>query len=150
MSVYLYNSLRFALLERGLLHLLKGLVPIPISIRFKLVTNENISALLVATYLCVKLKKTYTMGMLLKSLKTVLLSEYNIDGFRIKYSGRFNRKPRATRASLRGGSMSCSTLSSKIDYVERLVILKFGICAIKVWLNKGKNFPEVLGKFYLK
>ncbi len=137
-----HNYIRLALLEKGILVVAKRCFTERVYVRFKILKNENVTSLLITTYLCVKLKQQYFLSGLTKPIINLLNSISGIEGYKIRYAGRFNRNPRGRKQIFRGGSLSLSKISTHIDYNEKNVILKFGKCGLKVWLNTNKEFKK--------
>lgn len=146
-----YIVLRLSLLEMGILNIANRHFTLPVDIGFRFVGNESVSALLVARYFCIKLKHALYMPQLIRPVVGMFKGiTQEIPGYRIRYAGRLSRRSRATRSSVRGGSLSFSRLDQRIDYASRTVILKFGKCCVKVWLAKRKDYIDKKDVFYVK
>ncbi len=137
-----HNFIRLALLEKGILFLAKQCFSERVYVRFKILKNENVTSLLISTYLCVKLKQQYFLFGLTKPVVKLLNTIPGLVGYKIRYAGRFNRNPRGRKQVFRGGSLSLSKVDTKVDYNENHVILKFGKCGLKVWLNTNEKFKK--------
>ncbi len=94
----------------------------------------------------VRLKQYYTIFEILKSinyfLKFLLFKKQIIKGYKITCSGRFSRKQRATYSWKSFGTLSLSTMKSRLDYSFNTIALKYSSCTIKVWicLHKKNKF----------
>jgi len=63
----------------------------------------------------------------------------NFMGFKIKCSGRFSRKQRASSSWFLLGSVPLNKVTSFIDYSAYTVFLSNSAITVKVWINKGGN-----------
>ena len=66
----------------------------------------------------------------------------NAEGIKVQISGRLNGAEIARTEKYAEGSVPLHTLRSDIDYATAEAETTYGICGIKVWINKG----EILGK----
>lgn len=110
-----------------------------------LIGNYNYTSELLSKYICIKLKQRFTLNQVLKPLTKYLkklIKKKNLFGYRIKLSGRFTRKQRATSIVIKFGTVPLATISKQIDYAQSDVILKDGKGSIKVWLNKTAKFKN--------
>jgi len=62
-----------------------------------------------------------------------------IMGLRVLISGKLNGRPRKKKKEFRFGIMPLQALSYDIDYSYRVVVTKFGVFGIKIWLFKQHN-----------
>jgi len=60
-------------------------------------------------------------------------------GFKIKCSGRFSRKQRASSSWFSLGSVPLNKVTSLIDYSAHTVFLANSAITVKVWINKGAD-----------
>lgn len=137
-----YTNIRLLYIQRGLLLIGKRIFSKRLTVHIKMLDNASITATLLTTYVCARLKQHYQMSGLLKSVEDILYDVDGLQGYRVSYAGRFNRNPRGQRAVLKGGSLPFSKIKNSLDYSEKFVILKFGKCGIKIWLNKSSDFKE--------
>ena len=115
-----------------------------------LVGNYNYTAELLTKYICIKLKQRFTLNQVIKPLTKYLkklIKKKNLFGYRIKLSGRFTRKQRATTIVIKFGTVPLATINNQIDYSQQNVVLKDGVGNVKVWLNKTKKFKNSLVSF---
>jgi hypothetical protein len=83
--------------------------------------------------------KKYSVKRALEVLISELDVASNIVGFKIALSGRLSRSRRGMYLCKKDGKISLNTIKLPIDYTSTYFKTKFGICGVKVWLNK--NFP---------
>lgn len=60
-------------------------------------------------------------------------------GMRVDCAGRFTRRQRASFTRISRGQVPLNSLSSRVDYTQVSLPLKFGVCSIKLWL--GNRLP---------
>lgn len=105
--------------------------------------KNNVSASILSEFISVRLKQYYTIFEILKSinyfLKWLLFKKRIIKGYKIMCAGRFSRKQRATYSWKTFGTISLSTMKSKLDYSYSTLALKYSNCAIKVWIRLHKK-----------
>jgi small subunit ribosomal protein S3 len=92
-----------------------------------------------AEYIAIKMKQGYGVEEVLGELRKNLGENENIKGYRVECSGRYSRRQRASRRVLREGRVPLNSLSAEIEYGCSKVILKYGVCGIKVWLHKKEE-----------
>ena len=110
---------------------------------------SNITSEAIASYICLKLQKRYSLNWILRPILKDLNSKVkqnNILGYKIVCAGRFTRKQIATKSWTRGGSIKLNKISNLIKYSAMRVRLKYGICGIKIWLNYGQNAKNLLSR----
>jgi hypothetical protein len=132
-----YHLARSLMLEELISRVVKRLTGCACKVDFYYLSNKDLTARLLVRYAETKLGQGFGVASVYASLKRVLMSSEGLIGYRFDFSGRFTRKQRASRLSYKGGSVPFSSLSSKIDYEEGSVILKYGKCGVKIWLNKA-------------
>ncbi len=97
---------------------------------------DLISAEMIVSFIRIKFMQRATFGQIIMLVRTLLLSMKNLEGVRLDFSGRYTRRQRASHRSIRLGRVPFSSLKNVIDYAEGSVILKYGKCGFKIWLNK--------------
>lgn len=83
--------------------------------------------------------KKYSVKRALEVLISELEVASNVAGFKIALSGRLSRSRRGMYLCKKDGKISLNTIKLPIDYTSTYFKTKFGICGVKVWLNR--NFP---------
>jgi len=76
------------------------------------------------------------------NILTTLLSKQRLLGFKISLKGRFSRKQRASFLWKRVNRVPLNSKMSYIDYSSGHVILRYGMCSIKIWLNFSQEFSK--------
>lgn len=107
------------------------------------IDNKNIGAELLTRYIFIKLRQNYTIGFMLSPLRRelkYLIRRRVLDGFRIRLSGRFNRRQRSKVITVKHGIMPLTEKRKNIDFNERTLVLKFSILSIRVWLCRNDNW----------
>jgi hypothetical protein len=84
-------------------------------------------------YITTKLYYRYILNDVIKPI--IRLSRVHYRGFRLVCRGRFTRAQMATERVYRFGSVRASSLHIPVDYAQRFVVLKYGVCNLKIWLR---------------
>lgn len=116
------------------------------------VSKYFILSKIVSDFIAIRLSQNFRLGEVLSSVNGFFYKLYKryklIKGYKIQCSGRFTRKQRAMLQWKLFYSIKPSTLKSQLDYSLTEVILKFGKCAIKVWIRKSRfSKKRLLYKF---
>lgn len=128
---------RLLFLESFILKSCTKISSMPVKVEFVFLKKDQISASLLSKYLEIKFNQGFSLMDIVSPLKNILRTTRGLKGYRLDFSGRFTRRQRASFLSFKEGRVPFSTLSSKIDYSENSVVLKYGKCGFKVWLNKS-------------
>jgi hypothetical protein len=128
-----FSRLRlFAFLAR--MASLTGFVRLGVPIFFRINFIGRISpAQLQLNYITTKLYYRYILNDVIKPIVRMSLRYYR--GFRIVCRGRFTRAQMASERVYRRGSLRLSTMSVPVDYAQKSVVLKYGVCNLKIWLR---------------
>lgn len=97
---------------------------------------SELSSFAFASYICFRLEFHELLGAIVYPLLRSLYKYKQIIGIRVKGSGRFTRKERASKRMIKEGLMPLSTVVANIDYGFSEACLKYGICGIKVWIYR--------------
>lgn len=103
-------------------------------INFILVKKIYFDASLASKYITNKLINKFKLEKVITDLKKDIVTDKNKSGIIVYCSGRFDRKERASSEIYSEGKISLTTLGNKVTYSQNNVILKYGICGIKVWV----------------
>jgi len=109
-----------------------------INIKFKRITEDTITAKFLINYMVIKLKKKFSLKYVLNSVIKFLKNTERIEGFKIKCSGRFDKKQRATYLLKQLKKISSTGIFIPIDYAFSTLTLKYGLCGIKLWVYRDK------------
>ena len=66
----------------------------------------------------------------------------DVQGIKIKLSGRLNGSEIARSEHLSQGKLPLQTLRANIDYSDRTAFTTYGTIGIKVWIYKGEVFEK--------
>lgn len=111
---------------------------IDIRIKFKRITEDTITAKFLITYMIIKLKKKFSLKYVLNSVIKFLKNTKKIEGYKIKCSGRFDKKQRATYLLKQLKKVSSTGIFIPLDYAFSTLTLKYGLCGIKLWVYRDK------------
>lgn len=81
-----------------------------------------------------EIEKGVTVRKVLKRLIERVKQEKDVEGIKIKASGRLDGATIKRRETLVYGRMPLSQLKAKIDYAQRPVLTKYGYVTLKIWL----------------
>lgn len=84
-------------------------------------------------YITTKLYYRYILMDVVKPIVRMSLRYYR--GFRITCKGRFSRAQMATEKTFTRGSLRLSNVSVPVDYAQKFVVLKYGVCNLKIWIR---------------
>lgn len=110
--------------------------------------TTRINAITVFNYIK---KRIFRGALLFRLLKRVLrkFKKYYylrlIDGFAIKFSGRYSKRDRASQHWFKHGKFTNSTRISKIDHYYGKMFLKYSTCSLKVSIMRN-NYRHRLKK----
>jgi|GEM_PF-3902419 len=98
-----------------------------------------VSSQMLVSYIICKLMQGFKINIIIRKLVSGLRSVRLIEGFKICVSGRFSRKQIATYRWEKRGNVSLNTMNTLVDYSFGEWISWYGICGVKVWLQKIKR-----------
>ena len=109
-----------------------------------LIKSKFLNSNLIANYIKKNLKKKETFRYVLKQVHRDFFFNnkfFNsrILGYKIILSGRFTRKRRATYFWVHDNKTPFSTISVTVDYCFETLVLKFGICGLKIFIFKSRR-----------
>lgn len=118
----------------------------PLNYRLNLNIEElkrmEISAVVMAQQIASDIEKRMPYRMLLKRQIEQAKQNREIQGVKIRVSGRLNGSEIARNDWLAHGKMPLQTLRARIDYGEATAFNTYGTVGVKVWLYKGQIFDE--------
>ena len=90
------------------------------------------------------LKHRYTKrgGNNVRGFKAVEVGGVNLLGYRIDLAGRFSRKQRAGKKSIREGKVPLGSFKGYLDYGMSTAVLEYGVSSIRVWKYYDKKPVE--------
>lgn len=112
----------------------------------KLVVDElrrnEISAVNLAQNIAWDIEKRMPFRRLLKKSIETTMQNREVQGVKIKISGRLNGAEIARSEWLAKGKLPLQTLRADIDYGERTAYTTYGTIGVKVWIYKGDIFDD--------
>jgi hypothetical protein len=150
------DVVRYLMLERLLLRNLRKIVANnnrKVSVVFVPCDISQVSALLICNFIRVKLRQRHDLKKIVYPMFRYLRpfvknKNFQIGGVKIECSGRFSKRDRGVCFTVATGRMPHSSRNCFIDYYFDEVILKYGICGIKVWVYYPTQQP-VPKQFFL-
>ncbi|XBT18641.1 MAG: 30S ribosomal protein S3 [Candidatus Shikimatogenerans sp. Tcar] len=106
-----------------------------ILLSIKEILNNDLDALLISKNIALQIKKGNSYKKVIKHMISFLYKK-NINGIKIKISGRLNGIDMARSEFFQKGNIKLSTLRANIDYGFHELCTKYGIISIKVWIMK--------------
>ena len=113
----------------------------PAQINIKEVKKPDLDATILAEGIAQQLERRVMFRRAMKRTVQSALRQ-SAKGVRVEVSGRLNGAEIARTEKYHEGSVPLHTLRSDIDYAQAEAETTYGICGIKVWINKG----DILGK----
>jgi len=96
-------------------------------------TNARIVALMVAE----ELEKRMPFKRVMKSTAEKVMANRDVQGVRIRISGRLNGADMARTEEIRKGRVPLQTFRADIDFARERAMIPQGVLGIKVWIYKG-------------
>lgn len=133
----LENRLKKLRKENGVLN------PISLSLNIEELKRSEVSANIVAQNIAWDLEKRMPFRRIMKKTLEQMLQNKEVQGAKIRLSGRLNGAEIARNEHLEKGKLPLQTLRANIDYGEATAFTAFGTIGIKVWIYKGEIFNKV-------
>lgn len=131
-----FKRLILSLLSRALASSLRKMFGGRLIVVFHMKTLLDIDAIFILNYFKLRLLQKFSVMEIVGAVHKLLSPVKGVKGYRIDITGRYGKQQRASKLTVRRGSVTLSTFSVNICYVEDFVILKHGKCGFKVWLNR--------------
>ena len=77
-------------------------------------------------------------------LDFILITESEVKGLRIQFTGRINGRPRSKYVILNIGNLPLQTQSACLEYGQSFGITRYGVIGIKVWIHYEFSFVDLL------
>jgi hypothetical protein len=108
----------------------------PCKLNFENLSNYNaLPAVLISSIFTKRLQNRERVNPVLYSLMRLVLNKKKVLGLVIYRGGRFTKKQRTLRSTLRFGRVSFNSYVMPIDYGFSTAILKYSIVAVKIWIS---------------
>lgn len=114
-----------------------------IFINFFFLDPEYLDSNFLIQFLIIRLRQGISFQSLFFKINNMLfkfLSKNRLLGFKIALKGRFTRRQRASFFWKRVGRVSLNDKLSFIDFSSDSIILKYGLCSLKLWLHFSQFF----------
>ena len=108
------------------------------------IKKPNSSAAIVAQGIAENIEKRMPFRRTMKKTIEQVSQQKEVQGIKIKISGRLDGAEISRREWLDWGKMPLQTLRADIDYAEARAHCSYGTVGIKVWIYKGEVFEEKL------
>ncbi len=106
------------------------------------VKKPDISAQLISENIATALEKRVPYRKVIKNALEKITTYKEVQGAKIKVSGRLNGVEIARREWVSKGRIPLITIRSNIDYAENKAYCTYGVIGIKVWIYKGEKQSE--------
>lgn len=103
---------------------------------------KKLNAIIINDYVCTLLKTKLTIRRIINPLFFYLKKKGKkyYSGLVISIKGRFTKNRRSTFSIFKWGNVSYSSLSENIDYSESNIVLRYGLCTVRVWVSFKKKY----------
>jgi len=108
------------------------------------VRNSESNAAIVALLVAEGLEKRLPFRRVLKQTLEKILANREVQGAKIKLSGRLGGADMARQEDLKKGRIPLQTLRADIDFAKEKAHMTYGDIGIKVWIYKGQIFEKEL------
>ncbi len=109
-----------------------------LSLNIEELKRSEVSAVNVAQNIAMDLEKRMPSRRTVKKYIDFMMQNRDVQGAKIKLSGRLDGSEIARREWLAKGKLPLQTLRANIDYGEATAFNTYGTVGIKVWINKGE------------
>ncbi len=110
------------------------------------VRNPESNAAIVGLIVAEGLEKRLPFRRVLKQTLEKILANREVQGAKIKLSGRLGGADMARQEDLKKGRIPLQTLRADIDFAKEKAHMTYGDIGIKVWIYKGQIFEKDLQK----
>lgn len=119
---------------------------VPVVFKFNLLPQRIPSVSLLGNYIIRKLYYKFRLNQILNPIIR-RVSRRSLVGLRIDTSGRFTRAQRASHGRVQFGQVPLNNFALNIDYINKTIPLRYGVCSIKVWTCYKTFTPFVYERF---
>jgi hypothetical protein len=137
-----FKRLMLTLLSKVLSSTLRKVFDDKLVVVFHVKTLRDIDVLFILNYFKLRLLQKFSVMEIVGALHKLLAPVVGVKGYRVDITGRYGKQQRASKLTVRRGSVTLSSFSVNIRYVEDFVILKHGKCGFKVWLNRRSGIAS--------
>ncbi len=104
------------------------------------IRRGDVKAAIIARDIAFQLEKRASYKRAMKKALADIMAHSNVQGAKIKLSGRLNGAEIARSEWIKEGNLPLQTLRAKIDYAFDEAVCTYGKIGIKVWIYKGEQF----------
>lgn len=115
---------------------------IQLSVNIEELKRTEIASAFIAQSLAWELEKRMPFRRAMKKAIELALQNHEVQGIKIKMSGRLDGNEIARNEFLAKGALPLTTLRANIDYGTATANCTYGAIGIKVWLYKGMIFSK--------
>lgn len=108
-------------------------------VKIKILITSNISIDIIRKYIVIRLQQRFKISQIVSPIIKDLRSTEDVLGFKFLFSGRFSRREMATYEWFVDGAVPLNTIKVNIEYRQFTVLLKDGVCGIKIWINRKSS-----------
>ncbi len=137
LSTVIRSALQKLLNKRG-----SGPVKFGISVNVEELKRSDVAAQYVAQSIAWDLEKRLPFRRTMKKYLENLMQSRDVQGAKIRLSGRLDGNEIARREWLAKGKLPLQTLRANIDYGEATAFNSYGTVGVKVWIYKGEIFEK--------
>lgn len=112
------------------------------SLNIEELKRSEVSASVMAQTIAWDIEKRMPFRRLMKKYLEQIMQNRDVQGAKIRLSGRLGGAEIARTEHLEKGSLPLQTLRANIDYGEETAFTTYGTIGIKVWIYKGEIFDE--------
>ena len=109
-----------------------------ISLNVEELRRSEVSAKVIAQQIAWDLEKRIPFRRTMKKYLESMMQNRDVQGAKIKLSGRLDGNEIARREWLAKGRLPLTTLRANIDYAEATAFCNYGAIGIKIWICKGE------------
>ena len=120
-----------------------GQANIAISLNIEELKRSEMASANIAQNIAWDLEKRMPIRRTMKRYLELVMQNRDIQGCKIKLSGRLDGAEISRREWLAKGKLPLSTLRANIDYAEATAFTTYGTVVIKVWMYKGEVFSKI-------
>lgn len=121
---------------------LKLSMPREIKISIQELQSPESNAMIIAQMVAEDLEKRLPFRRVLKKTIDKVIANKNVEGVKIKLSGRLDGSEMSRKEWLMKGRVPLQTLRADIDFARERAHLPYGDIGIKVWVYRGEKFEK--------
>lgn len=116
--------------------------PVSVNLSIEELKRSEVSAAATAQQIAFDIEKRLPYRRVMKRTLDLIMQNREVQGAKIKLSGRLNGAEISRKDWLARGRMPLQTLRANIDYGEATAFNSYGTVGVKVWIYKGDLFEK--------